>query len=384
MNHSTNEKDQIFSDDEIVDIIDPKYKTSYEGKVISIKGDKLIVENLKNHKEFPININENRVIKRWIPGKPIKKFNRVDFRLKDTDYWVEGIVEEIRDNNKILIKYKNNNNFMPIVREEVSINDQRLAMPGLYTKIEGNNNDLLASTTLNFDLSKKNTLELNLSKNYDDSDLNLSKTKLLSNKTNCPDNDDNNSLIDENEYEFAIELLTINLRIKKVNGDGNCMFRAVSDQVYGTDKYYDILRQKCMDYLVILRRFFEPYIYIDFDTYIKEKRKDKVWGDDVELEALSELYNRPIEIYDGSSIPRKTFHENNYSQYCTKNINCGNNPIRLSYHKGNHYNSLVPLEDDKIKYRRYKDGLIKTSPGIYESKMISCVEEDEVRLDKGL
>jgi hypothetical protein len=108
---------------------------------------------------------------------------------------------------------------MPIVREEVSVNDQRLAMPGLYTNIEGNYNDLLASTTLNFDLSKKNTLELNLSKNYDDSDLNLSKTKLLSNKTNCPDNDDNNSLIDENEYEFAIELLTINLRIKKVNGD---------------------------------------------------------------------------------------------------------------------------------------------------------------------
>ena len=223
MNHSTNEKDQIFSDDEIVDIIDQKQKTSYEGKVISIKGDNIIVENLKNHKVYSFNINENRVIKQWIPGKPIKKFNHVDFRLKDTDYWVEGIVEEIRDNNKILIKYKNNNNFMPIVREEVSINDQRLAMPGLYTKIEGNNNDLLASTTLNFDLSKKNTLELNLSKNYDDSDLNLSKTKLLSNKTNCPDNDDNNSLIDENEYEFAIELLTINLRIKKVNGDGKCL-----------------------------------------------------------------------------------------------------------------------------------------------------------------
>ena len=158
---------------------------------------------------YPYSFNWDNNI--FTDREPIKKFNRVDFRLKNTDYWVEGIVEEIRDNNKILIKYKNNNNFMPIVREEVSINDQRLAMPGLYTKIEGNNNDLLASTTLNFDLSKKNTLELNLSKNYDDSDLNLSKTKLLSNKTNCPDNDDNNSLIDENEYEFAIELLTINL-----------------------------------------------------------------------------------------------------------------------------------------------------------------------------
>ena len=92
------------------------------------------------------------------------------------------------------------------------------------------------------------------------------------------------------------------------------MFRAVSDQVYGTDEPYQILREKCMDYLVILKRYFEPYIDEDFDSYIKRKRKDKVWGDDVELEALSEIYNRPIEIYKESNKPLKTFHEMNYEQ----------------------------------------------------------------------
>ena len=29
------------------------------------------------------------------------------------------------------------------------------------------------------------------------------------------------------------------------------------------------------------------------------KSKLGVWGDDVELQAISEIYNRPIEIYSG-------------------------------------------------------------------------------------
>jgi len=129
--------------------------------------------------------------------------------------------------------------------------------------------------------------------------------------------------------------------------------------VYGTDQYYELLREKCMDYLVIMRRFFEPYIGENFDEYIKEKRKNQTWGDDIELEALSEIYSRPVEIYKGSDKPLKTFHENKYySKYDTNSaINFTLYPIRLSYHKGNHYNSIIPLETDVENYKRYKEEL---------------------------
>jgi OTU domain-containing protein 5 len=33
--------------------------------------------------------------------------------------------------------------------------------------------------------------------------------------------------------------------------DGNCLFRAVADQVYGDSEAYDLARQMCMDYMVI-------------------------------------------------------------------------------------------------------------------------------------
>lgn len=37
--------------------------------------------------------------------------------------------------------------------------------------------------------------------------------------------------------------------------DGNCLFRAVADQVYGDSESYDLTRQMCMDYMVMFLCF---------------------------------------------------------------------------------------------------------------------------------
>ncbi|KAI3798359.1 hypothetical protein L1987_33632 [Smallanthus sonchifolius] len=58
----------------------------------------------------------------------------------------------------------------------------------------------------------------------------------------------------------------------------------------------------------------------------------KVSGNNVEIQALSEMYNRPIHIYSYSPEHINIFHGN---------YNTDTPPIRLSYHHGNHYNSLV-------------------------------------------
>lgn len=33
--------------------------------------------------------------------------------------------------------------------------------------------------------------------------------------------------------------------------DGNCLFRATADQVYGDSELYDLARQMCIDYMVM-------------------------------------------------------------------------------------------------------------------------------------
>lgn len=47
--------------------------------------------------------------------------------------------------------------------------------------------------------------------------------------------------------------------------------------------------------------YYSQYVTEDFNQYIKRKRKDNIHGNHIEIQALSELYNRPIEIYHYSN-----------------------------------------------------------------------------------
>jgi hypothetical protein len=120
--------------------------------------------------------------------------------------------------------------------------------------------------------------------------------------------------------------------IKPVQEDGACLFRAVSDQVFGDEEMHATVRQNCMDYIVKNADFFRSYITEDFDHYITRKRRQHCHGNHIEMIALSELYNRPIEVYEYSIEPINIVH----GMYKTDN-----EPIRLSYHCGVHYNSII-------------------------------------------
>lgn len=68
-----------------------------------------------------------------------------------------------------------------------------------------------------------------------------------------------------------------------------------------------------MDYILNEKDYFKDFIiggdHSSVEAYVVRKRQNGIWGDDLELQALSELYNRPIEIYAYSKEPMKTFHE---------------------------------------------------------------------------
>ncbi|KAK8939775.1 hypothetical protein KSP40_PGU017996 [Platanthera guangdongensis] len=137
----------------------------------------------------------------------------------------------------------------------------------------------------------------------------------------------------ERERLFEIEIRRVKgLEVKKMLEDGNCLFRAVADQVYGDPEAFDLARQMCIDYMERERDHFSQFITEGFTSYCKRKRRDKVYGNNLEIQAFSEMYNRPIHIYCYSTEPINIFH----GSYGTDTP-----PIRLSFHHGNHYNSLV-------------------------------------------
>ena len=340
-----------FNYDEIVEIIDKENGSVNEGKIVSIRGEILIVYNKNTKQEEKYYREDNAIIKLWEPGKPFQIFNRVDIKLTDTDYWVIGIIKDINEEKEqLLIKYTNKDKSKK--EEWINIHSERIAQIGAHTS---------GSSTVNLFSAE----EIN--------------KKLFKNRKFITLNKDQ-----EEKIKDKIEKL--DFFIKKMGGDGNCMFRAVSDQVYGNEDYHGIIREKCMKYLLIERQFFSQFVEggdKEFDNYINMKSKSGVWGDDVELQAISEIYNRPIEIYCGSDKPLKTFHEN-VNEFNLKKENDEKDkdkikisPIRISYHGKEHYNSIIPRKNNYDVWISYKNSMINKNPGEYEDQILKMKSEEK-------
>jgi len=179
------------------------------------------------------------------------------------------------------------------------------------------------------------------------------------------------SIRDEQWNNFAHELKSKRgYIIKKMAEDGNCLFRSVADQVYGDAEMHDTVRERCMNYMVAERDHYSQFVTEDFDTYIARKRQDRCFGNHVEIQAMGELYNRPIEIFTldstDSTNPLNIFH----NQYSTDSL-----PIRLSYHNGNHYNSVV---DPNMPSVGVGLGLPNLQPGLADKmQMDQAMKESE-------
>ncbi|KAM8965667.1 OTU domain-containing protein 5 isoform 1-T1 [Sarcophilus harrisii] len=154
--------------------------------------------------------------------------------------------------------------------------------------------------------------------------------------------------------------------IKQMKEDGACLFRAVADQVYGDQDMHEVVRKHCMDYLMKNADYFSNYVTEDFTTYINRKRKNNCHGNHIEMQAMAEMYNRPVEVYQYSTEPINTFHSIQQNE---------DEPIRVSYHCNIHYNSVVNPNKATIGVGL---GLPSFKPGFAEqSLMKSAIKTSE-------
>ena len=81
--------------------------------------------------------------------------------------------------------------------------------------------------------------------------------------------------------------------------DGNCLFRALSDQLfydYGND--HDLVRSEVCDYLEAFEEDFKLFLVLDdededasdFESYVKSMREDGEWGGNLEQVVAARLY----------------------------------------------------------------------------------------------
>jgi OTU-like cysteine protease len=192
--------------------------------------------------------------------------------------------------------------------------------------------------------------------------------------------------------QFCNVLKKQGLELVDQEGDGNCLFRAVSLQVYGSAENHGEVRERCMDYMARNEEHYSDFIAstgIDevilpsdngtvsaFQGYIARKRINGVHGNHIEIQAISELFNRPVEVYTPSTCvgdnlqmqPINIFHE----EYKTSDP-----PIRLSYHDGNHYNAIV---DPLVPTAGLGLGLPGLKPGLADQMQITKAKTESDHL----
>lgn len=99
------------------------------------------------------------------------------------------------------------------------------------------------------------------------------------------------------ERDLNAQLKRMGLYAANTTGDGNCLFRALSDQLYGHPARHAQLRQETCDHLAASPDKFAGFVDDKpFDQYIRLMRENGTYGGHVELHAFAQMKQKQIKI----------------------------------------------------------------------------------------
>lgn len=141
------------------------------------------------------------------------------------------------------------------------------------------------------------------------------------------------SKVPSEEQEMQTFLASKGLVRKEIPKDGACLFRAFSEQIYGTQEHHAKTRKICIDTIRDNEEDFKGFIHdIPFDHYLEVMSKPYTWGGHLELTALSKAYSVNFKVY---KTPNQIININTtYPR-----------TLQLCYIGGNHYDSVYTQEE---------------------------------------
>ena len=90
-------------------------------------------------------------------------------------------------------------------------------------------------------------------------------------------------------------------KLKKIIGDGNCLFRALAYFIYGTEDFHAVVRQQLVDFVGKNKQVFKPYVLSGtIDTHLQHMKYNREWGTQVELHAVATLFQKKVFVLTDS------------------------------------------------------------------------------------
>ncbi|KAG0149006.1 hypothetical protein CROQUDRAFT_654086 [Cronartium quercuum f. sp. fusiforme G11] len=165
---------------------------------------------------------------------------------------------------------------------------------------------------------------------------------------------------EDDDRKLGEQLAQMGLYAAHTVGDGNCLFRALSDQFYGTPEHHGRVRTDVCNYLAEHEARYRAFVDTDeeesWETRLQEMRKQGTYGGHLELSAFASLHQRPIKVIqpgmiyiigyedespsassNGKGKAKHVVSKTEANQYPTSA------PLYIVYHQWEHYSSVRNL-----------------------------------------
>ncbi|GLT70531.1 hypothetical protein SLA2020_426050 [Shorea laevis] len=144
-------------------------------------------------------------------------------------------------------------------------------------------------------------------------------------------------------------LATYGLAELQIEGDGNCQFRALADQLFRNPDYHKHVRKQIIKQLKQYRKLYEGYVPMKYKSYRRKMKKSGEWGDHVTLQAAADRFGVKICLVT-------SFRDTCYIEILPKDKS-PTRDIWLSFWSEVHYNSLYGSGDVPTRPPRRKHWL---------------------------
>ncbi|XAR52838.1 Ubiquitinyl hydrolase 1 [Bertholletia excelsa] len=144
-------------------------------------------------------------------------------------------------------------------------------------------------------------------------------------------------------------LTTYGLAELQIEGDGNCQFRALADQLFRNPDYHKYVRKGIVKQLKHFRKLYEGYVPMKYKSYVKKMKKLGEWGDHVTLQAAADRFEAKICVVT-------SFRDTCYIEILPKDKN-PSRELWLSFWSEVHYNSLYTSGDVPTRVPKKKHWL---------------------------
>ncbi|KAM6108786.1 OTU domain-containing protein 3 isoform 1-T1 [Pterocles gutturalis] len=165
---------------------------------------------------------------------------------------------------------------------------------------------------------------------------------------------------------LARQLRALGLKLREVPGDGNCLFRALGDQLEGHSRNHLRHRQETVDYMIKQREDFEPFVEDDvpFEKHVTNLAKPGTFAGNDAIVAFARNNQMNVVI-----------HQLNAPLWQIRGTDKNNvRELHIAYRYGEHYDSVRRIDDDS------------EAPAYLQMEMLcknDSNKEEEVKPQKG-